>query len=260
MILLVDFDSILYASVYKIVSISQMRDAITKFGKEGAKQWILEEVYHEGINRCENELLKIQNEIDSLMINDITGIELFITTCSNSFRKEITPTYKANRKRNNYVWLLRSHYQINGAIHSDTLEADDLIAIRARELGVYNCIVVSIDKDLKQIGGYYWSYYKVKSKDMLGEFIYDEFGNHVKEYKQKAIYFITKDEAEKLFWCQMLVGDGSDNIKGLHRVGEKTAEKILSDSLVHWFRTAREYIKRDQKEDFKINYKLLKLG
>jgi len=39
---------------------------------------------------------------------------------------------------------------INDAKYSDTLEADDLVAIRARELGVKNCIVVSPDKDLKQ--------------------------------------------------------------------------------------------------------------
>lgn len=260
MILLIDFDSILYTSVYKIVGIGAMRDAIEKYGKENAKQWLMEEVYNEGINRCENELLKIQNYIDSQIFQDITGVELFITTCKNPFRKVLNPNYKSSRKPNNYVWMLRGHYQMNGAFFSDTHEADDLIADRAKELGKDNCIVISIDKDLKQIGGYYWSYYKVRSFDMHGEPVLNEYGSQEREYKQKNIDYITDDEAERIFWLSMLTGDSGDDIKGLHRVGPKTAEKILSQTKVNWFKTAREYIARGQKEDFKINYRLLKLG
>jgi len=258
--LLIDFDGLLYSAVYRIVSFSEIRRAIREFGKEGARQWILEEVYNEGLNRCENQLLQIQNHISEQMINEITGVELFITTCSNSFRKELSPSYKANRKRNKYVWMLRDHYQINGAHFSDTHEADDLIAIRAKEIGVDNCIVVSPDKDLKQIGGYYWSYYRQKSRDMDGELIINEFGFAETEFKQKAIDYISMEDASKMFWVQMLMGDNSDGVKGLNKVGVKTAEKILFDSSVHWFRTAREYISRGQKQDFKTNYKLLKLG
>src|SRR5690606_11297416 len=129
----------------------------------------------------------------------------------------------------------------------------------AKELGVGNYIVVSLDKDLKQIGGYFWSYYKTPVRDENGEIQLNEYGNPEKEYKQKTVEYISESEAKKLFWKQMLMGDPADNIKGLHRVGEKTAEKILLASPVEWFATAREYIKRNQKEDFKINYKLLKL-
>jgi 5'-3' exonuclease len=259
MILLIDFDSILYTSVYKIVGIGAIRDALEKYGKEGAKQWFLEEVLNEGVNRCENELLKIQNYVDSQILEDVTGVELFITTCSKSFRKELAPTYKSSRKKNNYVWMLRSHYQMSGAHFSDTLEADDLIAIRAKELGKDNCIVISIDKDLKQIGGYYWSYYKTRSKDNDGNFIMNDFGFYDTEYKQKTVAYITDEEADTLFWGQMLTGDSGDDIKGLHRVGIKTAEKILLNTNCNWFAVAREYIKRNQKQDFKLNYKLLRL-
>lgn len=257
--LLIDLDSLLYTSVYRIVSIRAMREAITNFGKESAKQWLKEEVYNEGINRCENQLLQIQKQISSMMLNEVSGIELFITTCTKSFRKELSKDYKINRKRNEYVWMLRAHYQMNGTFFSDTLEADDLISIRARELGMDNCVIVSIDKDLKQIGGYYWSYYKEKSKDHYGEPILNEFGNPVTEYKQKSIDYITKEEAEYIFWEQVLMGDPSDNVKGLKGVGKKTAEKILLDAPVKWIKVAREYIKRNQKEDFKITYNLLKL-
>lgn len=257
---LIDLDSILYKSVYKIVSVSQIRQAFATYEtKEEVRQWFLEEVYNEGINRCENEILKTIEYLQSVMIEEITGFELFITTCSKSFRKELSKTYKSNRKKNNYVWMLREHYRNNDAQHDEVLEADDLISLRAKELGIGNYVIVSMDKDLKQIGGYYWSYYKQRSKDFDGNTIEDEFGRPVMEYKQKEVQYITPEEANKLLWMQMLTGDTSDNIKGLHRVGPKKAEKILQDSKCLWVTVAREYIKRDQKEDFKINYQLLKL-
>lgn len=257
---LIDLDSLLYKACYKVISISQMREALELYEKEQAKQWFLETVYEESINRCENELLKTQQYLQEVFFEEIDSFELFITTCTKSFRKELSSEYKANRKRNKYVWMLRDHYVMNGAEHSDIYEADDLIADRAKELGVGNYIVVSMDKDLKQLGGFYWSYYKTRSKDMEGEYIEDEFGGYVMEYQQKDVDFISKEAAEHIFWTQVLTGDTSDNVKGLWRVGEKTAEKILSKSNRPHIATMREYVKRNQKEDFYINYKLLKLG
>ena len=88
MILLIDFDSVIYKSVYKIVSISQMREAIINYGKAGAKEWIKQEVYNESINRCENELLKMQNYVQGIFFGEITGVELYITRNKNCFRKK----------------------------------------------------------------------------------------------------------------------------------------------------------------------------
>ena len=260
MVALIDLDSLLYKAVYKIVSFSQMREAIKNYGKENAKQWLKETVYNEGINRCENQILQINNYLSNVFFEEITSYELFITTCTKSYRKELSKEYKSNRKQNNYVWLLREHYKFNDAFFSDVYEADDLIADRAKELGNGNYIIVSMDKDLKQIGGYYWSYYMVKSKDMYGDYILNEYGIHETEYKQKDVEFISKEKADLFFWQQMLTGDSSDNIKGLHRVGIKTAEKILQREGSNFITVAREYIKREQKEDFRTNYKLLKLG
>lgn len=258
MILLLDFDSILYHAVYRIVSFEQMRSKITDFGKEGAKQWLLETVYNEGVERCEKEIETIKTHLSNIFFEEITSVELYITTCRKSFRKELSTEYKSNRKANKYVWLLREHYVNNGAFYSDTHEADDLIADRARSLEMGEYLVCSIDKDLKQIGGHYWSYYKQNVKDENGDVIMTEWGWPEREYKQKFVDFISKEDADKLFWKQMLMGDAGDGIDGLKRVGPKTADKILSNG-IPWIRTAREYITREQKEDFKINYKLLKL-
>jgi len=260
MIALIDLDSILYKAVYKVVSITQMRQALNLYGKEGAKQWLLEEVYNQGINRVEKQVLEIIEYLDSVMFEDISETELYITTCTNSFRKAIAPSYKGNRKLSNYVWLLRNHYIINDAKFSDTLEADDLIAIRAVELGKANCIVVSPDKDLKTIGGFYWSYYKQKDKDFDGNYILDENGFHEQIFKQREPIYLTDDDASFLFWQQMIMGDTADNIKGLYRMGKVRSERILKESSCYWFTVARKYIELNQKKDWKINYSLLKLG
>ena len=260
MLALIDLDSILYKAVYKVVSIREMRQAIALHGKEGAKQWLPQEVYNQGINRVEKQVLEIVEYLDSVMFEEISETELYITTCTKSFRKELAPSYKSNRKKNNYVWLLRNHYMINDAKFSDTLEADDLIAIRARELGKSDCIVVSPDKDLKTIGGFYWSYYKQKDKDFEGNYILDENGYHEQSFKQREPIYLTDDDASFLFWQQMVMGDTADCIKGLHRWGEVKSEKILKESTCYWFTVARKYIELNQKEDWKINYSLLKLG
>ena len=256
---LIDFDSILYTSVYKVVSVSEMRSAIANFGKEQAKQWLLEQVYNEAINRCENDLLKMQNYISGIFFQEITSWELFITTCNKSFRVDISKEYKAKRKRNKYVWLMREHYKFNEAAHSETHEADDLIARRVNDLGRENCVVISIDKDLKQIGGWLWSYLKTNEKDTYGNIVVNEYGLKNRIYKHEEVSWITQDEAKLFFWTQMLMGDSVDGIQGLKRVGAKTAEKLLKDVDNYFIAVAREYIKRGQKSDFYKTYKLLKL-
>jgi len=91
MIALIDLDSILYKAVYKIVSINEMRNAIALHGKEQAKNWLLEEVYNEGINRVEKQIVEIMQHLDDVMFEEVNQSELFITTCTKSFRKEIAP-------------------------------------------------------------------------------------------------------------------------------------------------------------------------
>jgi len=258
--LLIDLDSLLYKSVYKVVDEFTARQKRYVLNPREYKMWYNSEVYNEGINRCENSLLEIQNHLQEFYPFVEFEPVLYITNCKNNFRNKINKEYKSNRKRNNYVWMLRNHYQINGAICSDTLEADDLIAIDAKKLKKEYYIIVTMDKDLKQIGGWYWNYYKKHDKDLLGNKIFDEYGNNVYIYKQKEPIFITEKEANKFFWEQMLTGDTSDNIKGIKGIGKVKAEKLLNSSINQFITVAKEYIKRNQKQEFKNNYKLLKLG
>jgi len=292
---LIDFDSILYRSVYKIVGYAEIKKALIELGKEEARNWLYQTVLQEGINRAENILLDMQNHIQSIFKTEITCWEIYITTCSNNFRKKITKDYKANRKKNNYVWMLRNHYMHNGAFHSETLEADDLIANRVEELGRDNSIIISIDKDMKTVGGYYWSYMKGKQKDENGKYIVinPETGEIIdlsqKDYKlirdenknynvycldeliaenvmfqtgylQDEVLFINEKQAKFNFYSQMLIGDTSDNIKGINGIGMVKAKRLLESSSNYFIATAREYLKRGLKEQFIINTELLKIG
>jgi DNA polymerase-1 len=131
-------------------------------------------------------------------------------TGSGNFRNEIAKShvYKGNRKSADkpiHLGYVRD-YLIDkwGAIVSKGEEADDLIAIEATRCGP-TTIVASIDKDMLQIPCYHFNFGRGEWYEV------DEFGGL------------------KFFYGQILTGDAADNIVGLHRVGQKTAEKILKD-------------------------------
>ena len=140
---------------------------------------------------------------------DCDGHELFLTGKSN-FRHEIAVTapYKGNRKdakKPKHLPLLREYLQMAwDATVSEGEEADDVIAIRATELGD-DSIIVSTDKDFNQVPG--WHY------------------NFVKKVKS----YVTPEEGLRFFYKQILTGDAADNIKGLFRVGDVKATKMLAD-------------------------------
>ena len=148
---------------------------------------------------------------DMLMFDllDCEEHELFLTGKQNfRFDVAVTAPYKGNRKdkaKPKHLPLLREYLQVSwDASVSDGQEADDDIAIRATELGE-DCIIASIDKDFLQVPG--WHY------------------NFVMKVKKH----VTPEEGLRFFYKQILMGDSADNIKGIHRVGEVTATKMLAD-------------------------------
>lgn len=141
---------------------------------------------------------------------DINTYELFLTG-KNNFRNTvaITAPYKGNRKdvaKPIHLEFLRG-YMVDawGATISDGEEADDLIAIRATELGD-DALMVSIDKDFNQVAGWHYNFVK------------------------KDKYYVTAEEGMRFFYKQILTGDRADNIPGIHGVGDKKAEKMLKDA------------------------------
>ncbi len=140
-----------------------------------------------------------------------------------SFRKELFPDYKANRKETPED-LVPQFDIINDfldahditAIEKQGFEADDVIgtlAMRAEKAG-FDVFLVSRDKDLKQL-----------------------LTGHVKIFNPKDDSLYGTDELEKdtgLTPAQFvdflgLQGDTSDNIPGVPGVGPKTALGLLAD-------------------------------
>lgn len=127
-------------------------------------------------------------------------------TGSGNFRNNIVADYKANRPKEKpqtlnlaKQWLI-NHYD---AEVIDDQEADDKIAIEANRLGYDDVVVVSIDKDFRQ----------------LPCLIYN--------YRKKEFFKVDELGAKYNFWTQVLTGDRVDNIKGLDGIGPVKAKKIL---------------------------------
>ena len=137
MVLLVDADSLVFASCYsggEEKYFTEIEDAITKF----------DEQFMEIVNRLEEEF----NIKDVITFNG----------CRGNFSKKINPTYKANRKKADLPPLLfemhqyvKDHYN---SVYGYGIETDDLVAKYwknlSEEIGRDNVMIVSIDKDYKQ--------------------------------------------------------------------------------------------------------------
>lgn len=142
----------------------------------------------------------------------------------DNFRKVIDPNYKANRTAPKPIWLqsCREYLITNWNFSvTDGIEVDD-------ELGIHqvkdfhdpndpreDTTIVSIDKDLLQIPGkhYRWELTgAVKGKSWIKPAEW-----HNVSYFQGLLSFYTSS----------LIGDVSDNIKGVDGIGAKKAQQAL---------------------------------
>ena len=131
-----------------------------------------------------------------------------------NFRFNIYPEYKANRPETpDFVKKWRptiiEAFEEWGFVGVDGMEADDAVAIAVEKYrdDYENITVASFDKDLKQIPNITYYYMKEHKQMEIDNF--------------KAVYNLC---------YQMLMGDSTDNIKGIPKIGPKTAEKILKDA------------------------------
>ena len=125
--------------------------------------------------------------------------------CFRYFRATTKP-YKGNRKHGDkpIIFPAIKEYlrQKWGFSHMTELEADDLVAIYREDCDEY--VICSPDKDvLKQVDSTHFNY----------------------RTSEKIV--TSKIDSERFLWKQMLMGDSTDGIGGIPKVGEKTAEKWL---------------------------------
>lgn len=146
------------------------------------------------------------------IIEDKESYRLFLTGKGN-FREQVATLqpYKGNRDPTHKPKYYNEvkQYMIDRwkAEVVEGMEADDAMGIAQWAARDKSTVICSIDKDMLMIPGWH---YNLKTKE------------------QK---FVTLDEANRMFFWQMLVGDSTDNIPGIKGMGPVRSSKLLDPLL-----------------------------
>lgn len=172
--------------------------------------WTLHAFESDGI-RCIKEKITYLKEIFKEPKTSLDMLYMF--TSSVNFRKDVYPLYKANRKAKRKPIILnklREYMMINyPSFIEPKLEGDDLLGIfstMSYKKEEEKRIIVSIDKDMKTIPGYFFDMNK----------------------QEEGVKEISQHEADYWHMYQTLIGDATDGYSGCPGVGPKTATKILA--------------------------------
>jgi 5'-3' exonuclease len=234
MILLVDADSLIFASCYRKREFPTDEKFYTDIDDSKAK--------------FDQQFMSIVNKLE-----DMYSVDKVITFSGSkgNFRKLITSDYKANRKAVDLPPLLnemhdyvKDQYQ---SVWGYGIETDDIVARYwfelSNEIGRDNVMIVSIDKDYKQFPCLIYNYH----------------------YKHKVVLDISEDEALFNFYEQMIIGDTADNVNYFKGKGKKFAEKYLADCDTKYQYTKKMYqlfkdkYKSKARQKYSECYHLLKL-
>lgn len=189
MILHWDVDSVIYAAGFASEKVEK---------KEGG----LIEVRPEPLANCLQIVKTILGNATKTLEHDTV---CYYLSGKTNFRNDIVDDYKANRvgTRKPYWYqemrdYVEKYYQ--ATITTEGLEADDLISImQAKDPA--NTTSITIDKDFNTFEG--WKY----------------------NWQKKELFWVSKEEALKFFYKQVLMGDKVDNIQGLPYCSKETIEK-----------------------------------
>jgi len=210
MILLVDADSLIFASCYR------------------KRQTPEDEKYYTDItdsrNKFDEQFMQIVNHLE-----EIYTIDKVITFSGSkgNFRKLITKKYKANRKNSELPPLLNEMHQFvkeqYDSVYGYGVETDDMVARYwhnlTQQFGRDDVCIVSIDKDYRQFPALIYNYH----------------------YKHKEILDISEDEAMYNFYEQMIMGDTADNVNYFKGKGKRFAEKYFEDCQTKYQYTKKLY-------------------
>ena len=210
MILLIDADSLIFASCYRkrltpddSPYYEQLSDATDKF---------------------DEQLMGIVNDLEEHY--EVDKVLIFSGSLGN-FRKLMTKKYKANRTNQQKPPLLNKVHEYvkekHNSIYGYGIETDDMVARYwydlSKQFGRDEVMIVSIDKDYKQFPCLMYNYH----------------------YKHKVVYDITEEEAMYNFYEQMIIGDTADNVNYFKGKGKKFAEKYLADCNSRYQYTKKMY-------------------
>lgn len=247
-IVLLDADSILFASCLK-----------KKEDTEDGKGFIYDT--YEAVDKFNNTMVSMLATIEQECKLNILHTVIFLEGEGN-FRYSLNKSYKSNRKAEDrppllpYLkrWVADNYNEGEfSTFISTNVETDDSIAATfSRFKDEIPMIIVSKDKDTLTLPANILRWTFKKNVDSEYEF----------QYK---IHVQSPFEAEKFLFKQMLMGDAADGVKGIPRVGEKTAEKLLKGCDSRFSLIRATYTKYKQKYrqkapiEFRKAYSSLKL-
>lgn len=234
MILLVDADSLIFASCYRKRETPDSEKFYTDIS--------------DSRNKFDEQFMKIVNHLEERYTIDKV---LTFSGSKGNFRKLITKKYKANRKKQELPPLLHPMHnyvkQQYDSIFGFGVETDDMVARYWHKLteqfGRNEVMIVSIDKDYKQFPALIYNYH----------------------YKHKEILDISEDEALYNFYEQMIMGDTADNVNYFKGKGKRFAEKYFSECQTKYQYTKKLYelfikeYKGKARQKYVECYSLLKL-
>ena len=164
--------------------------------------------------------------------------ELFITGKDN-FRYDIATVkpYKGNRSdkpKPFYLESTRKLLESYGAVVCDGMEADDMLAVRAREMEYKDCCICSRDKDLRMVPCMQYSW-EVGLQPEWGPELVDKLGELHFRFSDKILKNGEKSNAIKKVWgtglkwfyAQLIIGDSTDNISGLEGKGGGLVHQVI---------------------------------
>lgn len=183
------------------------------------------------IHTDEDQALEIAKEKIEQIRADVRLDEVYLCfSDKENFRKTILPTYKHNRVNLTKPLCLNAVKdrlaEIYTVIILPRLEADDVMGIMATSPKLKgDKIIITLDKDLKQVPG------KMYNMDK-------------KKYSETSI-----EQSHYYHFMQTLTGDITDGYKGCPGIGTKTAEKILNDNEDPWTSIVETYAKKGLTEE-----------
>jgi|TARA_R100000084_G_C4628555_1_gene137088 DNA polymerase-1 len=216
--LLIDADYIVYKSCAAAEYDIDWGDDVIMVGSK----------FSEAYNGVKRDLDRISGEFfDSEVI-------LFFSDSTN-FRKRVAPDYKGHRNRKKPCGYRRVIYKLHDeykVIRMPELEADDAMGIYATSND--DCVVVSPDKDMKQIPG--------------------------RLYNMEEMFTIDKQSGWEWFLIQTLAGDSTDGYSGAPGFGIKTSQKFFAEYGYTWNSVVRAFIQKGlTEEDALRNARLAKI-
>ena len=181
----------------------------------------------------------VYRDLDNITSNFNGGFDdvILFFSSSKNFRKDIDPNYKGNRNRKKPCGYRRVIDRLTKefcVVLEDKLEADDAIGVFATANP--GNIIVSPDKDLRQIPGDIWN------------------------LKDAAVDHILPDEGEKWFYMQAMAGDMTDGYSGVPGIGLKRAEALLDKHGCCWKTVLDTYLDKGlTEEDALLNARLARI-